>query len=117
VRRSLEKREVELRIIGTGAAVLDAYIGVDDENRWDPDIILLDLNLPGISGKNLLPRLREEIPRWVPIVVFSSSSELKDAVGCYEAGCNTFITKPTDFDDFESAIDGILRYLLDLADV
>jgi two-component system, chemotaxis family, response regulator Rcp1 len=66
-----------------------------------PDLILLDLNLPGIDGRELLreikatPRLRR-----VPVIVLSSSKAEEDILRTYELNANAYVTKPVHVDDF-----------------
>ena len=116
ISRCLTPRDVELRTLDTGPALLEA-LAADADARWIPDLVLLDLNLPGYTGDRLLPRIREAVPDWVAVIVFTSSNDTRDAIRCYEAGCSTFITKPHDFEHFESALDVILRYWLDVAEI
>ncbi len=66
-----------------------------------PALILLDLNLPRVSGLDVLARLRAD-PRThlVPIVILTSSDEERDRLGCYESGANSFVRKPLEFAEF-----------------
>jgi CheY-like chemotaxis protein len=64
----------------------------------DPDLILLDLNLPTISGIEILKELRAEpTPILVPVVILSTSDNEKDAVRSYRHGANAVFTKPATF--------------------
>jgi CheY-like chemotaxis protein len=59
-----------------------------------PDLILLDLNLPGIDGFEVLRRVRsEERTRKVPVIVVTSSQEENDVQRAYESGANSFVSK------------------------
>jgi two-component system response regulator len=82
------------------------YAGRDPDHR--PEFVLLDVKLPGISGLEVLRRLREdEEVGLVPVILFSSSREREEVVRGYELGANSYVTKPTNFDEFSEA----MRYL------
>lgn len=70
-----------------------------------PDLILLDLNLPGKDGPRVLREIKSD-PNLcaIPVVVFSTSQSNRDIVGCYEAGANCYVSKPVGLEDFFSAI-------------
>ncbi len=66
-----------------------------------PDVILLDLNLPGIDGREVLQQIKDDPDlRTIPVVVLTSSEAESDVVRSYEAHANCFISKPIDFDGF-----------------
>ena len=76
-----------------------------------PDLVLLDLNLPGKSGREVLADLKGDSRlRTIPVVVFSTSQSPKDVLECYEAGANCYVNKPVDLDDFFSAIWSIEQF-------
>lgn len=63
-----------------------------------PDLVLLDLKLPGVSGQEVLRQLKSSSRcRRVPVLVFSSSSEVSDRASSYDAGANGYLIKPRDF--------------------
>jgi CheY-like chemotaxis protein len=69
-----------------------------------PDVVLLDLNLPGIGGLEVLRRLRaDDRTRLLPVVVLTSSDEEADILSSYDLGANSFIRKPVDFVRFVEA--------------
>jgi two-component system, response regulator len=70
-----------------------------------PDLVLLDLRLPKVSGKEVLARVRAE-PRTagLPVIVFTSSTEDGDFQECMALGANAYIVKPTDFGQFALAV-------------
>lgn len=66
-----------------------------------PSVVLLDLNLPKLSGLEVLQQLRaDERTRVLPVVILSSSDEESDLAHCYSLGANSFIRKPIDADQF-----------------
>jgi CheY-like chemotaxis protein len=70
-----------------------------------PAVILLDINLPRVSGLDVLNRVRAD-PRTklVPIVVLTSSDEERDRLRSYQGGCNSFVRKPLDFTEFAQTV-------------
>jgi two-component system, response regulator len=70
-----------------------------------PELVLLDLKLPGMNGLDLLRRIRaDERTRLVPVVVLTSSAEEEDLVRSYRLGANSYVRKPIDFEEFIEAI-------------
>jgi two-component system response regulator len=80
-----------------------------------PAFVLLDLAMPVVSGLDVLRRLRDdERTKALPVVVLTRSREPADVAACYEAGANSYIVKPDDFDAFVRAMQQIARYWLQL---
>jgi two-component system response regulator len=81
-----------------------------------PDLILLDLNLPRMNGREVLERVRgTPALRAVPVVVLTTSRREEDVQQMYAAGANTYIEKPQDFQRFVQVLQTIHRYWLDMA--
>ena len=73
--------------------------------------ILLDLNLPKISGTEILQRFREDVElRKLPVVVFTSSKHSNDIQNCYDLGANAYVRKPMDLNEFDEAIRAIASF-------
>jgi len=78
-----------------------------------PSVILLDLNLPKVSGLQVLEALRaDERTRAIPIVILTSSKESKDLIAGYKLGASAFIQKPVDFEEFRKTIKEIGMFWL-----
>jgi CheY-like chemotaxis protein len=81
-----------------------------------PELILLDLNLPGMPGREVLQRVRgNPTLRAVPVVVLTTSRRQEDIQEMYSSGANTYIEKPHDFNHFVQVLQTIHRYWLDTA--
>jgi CheY-like chemotaxis protein len=101
VERALRKVApgVRLHVIADGQAAID-YFDPAAQPQLPPGslaLVLLDLNLPGRSGLEVLAHIRKNsrIPA-VPVVMFSASNQPKDIDACYTEGCNAYLIKPTD---------------------
>lgn len=70
-----------------------------------PQVVLLDLKLPRLDGLEVLKRIREdERTRLQPVVILTSSMEQRDLLEGYNLGCNSYIRKPVDFQQFSEAV-------------
>ena len=71
---------------------------VDRESSPRPGLIVLDLNLPGTDGREVLRRIKQDDSlKTIPIVVFTTSNNPKDIEDCYQYGVNSYIVKPINF--------------------
>ncbi len=72
---------------------------------YDKTVVVMDLNMPGIDGFEILRLLKaDEATRKMPVIVLTTTDNPKDIDRCYELGCNAFMTKPVGYDDFSEAI-------------
>jgi len=79
-----------------------------------PSVILLDLNLPGIDGRDILERLKQDISfKKIPIVVFTTSSNPKDIEFCYQKGANGYLIKPMDAQELQKTVQAFVDYWLE----
>ena len=111
---------VELRVVRDGEEAVDYLLRqgtyAQRDNWRSPDLILLDLNLPRLTGREVLQRIRATPAlRTVPVVVLTTSRRLEDVQQMYEAGANTYIEKPQDFTRFVQVLQTIQSYWLDTA--
>jgi CheY-like chemotaxis protein len=82
-----------------------------DEPR--PDLILLDLDLPGKDGRQVLAEIKSDPElKSIPVVVLTSSQGRHDIADCYERHANGYVTKPMDLDEFEAVMRSIESFWL-----
>jgi len=81
------------------------------ESSPRPDLILLDLNLPGTDGREVLEEIKKD-PKLstIPVIVLTTSSDEKDINKCYQAGANSYIQKPVDLQGFFTAIQRLREF-------
>jgi CheY-like chemotaxis protein len=74
--------------------------------RNGPALMLLDLNLPDMSGTDILARIKAEdsVLRRTPVVVLTTTDDKVEIQRCYDLGCNVYITKPVNYESFADAI-------------
>jgi two-component system response regulator len=78
-----------------------------------PDLVLLDLKLPKMSGFDVLERIRsDERTRGLPVVILTSSSEHQDIQRSYDTGANSYVRKPVNFAEFVRAVQALGVYWL-----
>jgi DNA-binding response OmpR family regulator len=110
IRQILQQQQVPIRVhvARDGAQALFMLA----EGRFQPDLILLDLNLPRVSGSWFLARSKAK----APVVVFSSSSNPADIQGSIDFGAKEFVQKPMDLDEYAERVTRIVRDWMPAAD-
>ena len=117
--RALRKHNIanEIVVARDGAEALDYMFGTGSYAERDtnelPMVVLLDLKLPKIDGLEVLRRIRaDEQTKLVPVVILTTSKEDMDLLNGYRLGCNSYIRKPVDFEQFAEAIRQLKLYWL-----
>jgi CheY-like chemotaxis protein len=97
---------VEIAIAVDGPQALDRLHRRSPFEREPlPDLILLDLNLPKMSGRDVLADIKQDPAlRNIPVVVLTSSDAEQDIVKSYELGANCYVTKPVGLEAFQSIV-------------
>jgi two-component system, response regulator len=118
-RRALKQHHIlnEVVVVRDGAEAIDYLFGqggyADNGPAPLPELILLDLKLPKLSGMEVLQRLRHDSrTQLIPVVVLTSSSEEEDIVGSYRHGANSYVRKPVSFSQFTEAVRSLGVYWL-----
>jgi two-component system response regulator len=110
---------VDLIVVRDGQEAVDYLFrkGPHAGGSWrSPSLILLDLNLPRMTGREVLERVRANPDlRAVPVVVLTTSRRQEDVQQMYASGANTYIEKPQDFNRFVQVLQTIHQYWLDTA--
>lgn len=117
--RALKKNQIlnEVVVARDGVEALDFLFGTGAYQGRDasvlPTVILLDLKLPKLDGREVLQRIRSHPrTRLVPVVVLTSSKEDQDLALTYRLGANSYIRKPVDFAQFIEAVRQLGLYWL-----
>lgn len=83
---------------------------LEDKSKL-PDLILLDLNMPKISGIEFLTILKKsEHLKHIPTVILTTSDNQKDLEECYKIGVSGYVLKPLKYDDYVKKIESVLAY-------
>lgn len=81
-----------------------------------PDLVLLDINMPVMDGREVLAAITADSAlRHLAVVVLTTSAEQSDITAMYRMRCNSYIAKPVDFEQFVQAVGQLAEYWLDLA--
>ncbi|MEH2027599.1 response regulator [Nostoc sp.] len=84
---------------------------VERETAPRPGLIMLDLNLPGTDGREVLRRIKQDDSlNMIPVVVFTTSNNPKDIEVCYRYGVNSYIVKPINFAQLKRDIQMLVEY-------
>ena len=76
-----------------------------------PGVILLDLNLPGTDGREVLSEIKaNDDLKQIPVIVLTTSADERDVQACYQAGASSYIQKPVDVEGFMRAIERLNDY-------
>jgi two-component system response regulator len=107
----------ELTVVHDGAEALDYQFArgayADRDPHQLPSIVLLDLNLPKVDGREVLQAIRDNpLTRSLPVVVMTTSAEPFDVEASYALGVNSYIQKPVDFERFVWAVKQVGLYWL-----
>lgn len=109
--------KVELEVAVDGAQALERLTEdkIEHIGSWPPHVILLDLNLPKISGLEVLRHLkRDPVIGAVPVIMLTTSDDEFERLDCYNEGAASFIRKPVAFERFLEVIHQLGIYWLDI---
>jgi CheY-like chemotaxis protein len=76
-------------------------------------LVLLDLNMPVLDGYQVLERMkRDERTKSIPVIILTTTDDAREVSRCYELGCNVYITKPVDYEQFSEAMRKLGLFLM-----
>lgn len=102
LRRAGVSNEVRHFLDGTAAT---GFLFGPELKRGSPLLVLLDLNLPDMSGVTILERLKAHADlHKMPVIVLTTTDDQREIQRCYDLGCNVYITKPVNYETFAQAI-------------
>ena len=110
IERNIRRSGVNNEIVpfSSGTAAVNYLLGSDEsgmDHKGEALLILLDLNLPDMSGIDILRRVKESrYLKCAPVVVLTTTDDSHEIKRCYELGCNVYITKPVNYESFANAI-------------
>jgi CheY-like chemotaxis protein len=111
--RELNAR-LDLRVARDGAEAIRVLF--EEEHSWRPDLIFLDLDLPKISGRDVLGRLKADpATKKIPVIVLTWSRTESDVRQAYESHANAYIRKPRTLEELVHCIRGFKTFWMDTA--
>jgi CheY-like chemotaxis protein len=115
-RRALAKSKLanEIVVVRDGAEALDFLYrrgNFSSRDQTDPMVVLLDINMPKVSGLEVLAEIKND-PRLraIPVVMLTSSRQGPDVDACYRLNANAYVVKPVDFEQFADAVRTIGKF-------
>jgi len=121
IERALRESQVDhrLTVISDGGKAIEYLTNLqstDCATPLEPDLILLDLNLPGIDGNQVLTRIKSDPDlRVIPVVVLTTSRHEEDILQTYQSGANTYIQKPSEYPHYRDLVVVLRQYWHDTA--
>lgn len=122
--RAVESSSIPCTVeaVSDGRALLD-YLHRTSAGRGGraagiPDLILLDLDMPVVDGRQALRTIKvDPLLRWIPVIAFTSSMDPGDVVHAYDIGANAYVTKPSTFSDLVRACSILDEFWFKLATI
>ena len=106
--RLIEKNLRRANLTNEIVRVADGQQAIDylfSNGRAKSLLVLLDLNLPVLDGYQVLERMKnDERTKRIPVIILTTTDDTREVARCYELGCNVYVTKPVDYEQFSEAI-------------
>jgi len=107
IEKNLRRSSVGYEIVklADGQQILDYLFAEGKAAESAGMIVLLDLNMPGLSGYQVLQRLKaHERTRSIPVIILTTTDDSAEIKRCYDLGCNAYVIKPVDYEQFSEMI-------------
>jgi CheY-like chemotaxis protein len=110
IEKNLRRSKITNKIVplGDGQQALDYLFGEGQyvgEECPLPLLVLLDLDMPVLDGYQVLQRMKaDERTKRIPVIILTTTDDIREVTRCYELGCNVYVTKPVDYEQFCEAI-------------
>lgn len=109
---AITEYEADFVVADNGRRALE-YLRSSETADALPDLILLDINMPVLNGKEFLSEMKfDESLRHIPVVVLTTSTSTYDIRECYRLHANAYLFKSIDFNTYTETIDAIARFWL-----
>lgn len=103
----------DVTIVRDGVEAISLLL--DPANDNIPRVVILDLKMPKLDGKDVLKIIRQnDATQEIPVVILTSSNHDKDIEECYKLGANSYIRKPISFSDFTEIVQKVTEYWIDI---
>ena len=107
--RAISTLQLPHKIIEAGHG--EAALELLEQDKLNPDLILLDLNMPKMNGIEFLNNVKNNIDlSYIPVIIFTTSSNPKDLIDVYRIGISGYILKPLKYEDYVKKIDSLFKY-------
>ena len=123
LRRAFRKHAVRNPVVHcqNGEQALEYLQGLGRHPAWPaalPVLVLLDLNMPGLDGRDVLGALQFDAAlRTIPVIVLTTSGLARDVTDCYRLGANSYLTKPLNYSELEEKIGLLTHYWLAVSEL
>ncbi|MCA1323929.1 response regulator [Herbaspirillum sp. alder98] len=95
----------QFRRLKDGQEALDYFYNGGDRSEMAEVVVLLDVNMPRVTGIEVLKQLKQDASTAaIPVIMLTTTDDPREIERCYEYGCNVYITKPVEYDDFIEAV-------------
>lgn len=116
--RNCKTTNLQIKRCNDGDEALDLIYQRADYGNLDqrPRLIMLDLNLPGTDGRDVLTQVKQDQQlKKIPIVIFTTSSDPKDIEACYQRGANSYLIKPMNIEKLKTSVCSLIQYWFEVA--
>ncbi|MEM6763374.1 MAG: response regulator [Bacteroidota bacterium] len=101
---------VQVDAVSSGGELMD-ILSTQQKSEAQPNLIILDLNMPKEKGQEILGKLKENTEtRRIPVIIFTTSEAMPDVVACYDSFANGYIVKPMDFQRYVEIVKVLGEY-------